>query len=889
MRAALYEAIADQIANEDPPAVWATAQRLLAMGLDRRRVLQNLALTLSGQIYAGVGTDQTFDAATYAAALDRLPLPTADELEAVMVEIVKDKQAITIEEMEAEAMARLGLPMGEQPYESLLDRVSDRAWETDGPLALLSGDRVVHPESLCAGISLTHRLTEKEQTINCLWLVTDLVGFARRSEPLRTKLGEELLPVVLTDGNPAWRGPDGWLLRFPPGRLLAVRLDGDELTIDALDRDPPIDPSLVARLRAVYDAVVEEPWLPVSYESLLLGIRAADSELFAAPQVPLTELCAAAGLEVRGGCVAHDESVWDAQRKLHRMQRLVYRLDDDDLRVAMDILDAFDEQTEDPDGLRAAMAALRDPELLEVVVDEMLGLGDDPDRLAVAGSFAERLVAAASRPAEAAVAGWLAAVMAERRPEPLVAEAHIRRAAEADPDWPPAVDRRAWYLSDRGDAAGAVRLWRRLDGPGASHDLATVEPFAEPRGPKLGRNEPCWCGSGRKYKVCHLGRPEVAPLPERIGWLCRKASGYLERRGAEAAADVYELASIRAGGSADADALTVALRDPLVIDVALHELGWFDQFIAERGALLPDDEALLAASWDLVDRTVYEVVSSDPGVGVVVNDLRTAERIEVRERTFSRQAHPGMLVCGRAVPDGEGHQFIGGLLGVAPGTEAELLDLLDEGDAYELMEYVAALERPPRLVTREGQPLVACTATLNLPDADAARTVLDQRFGSDEPGVWHELHDLGGGDEVIRATLRLDGSRLTIETMSEERLDRVLSLLLEEIEGATLAGDDRRPIDTTMGTPRRAPEVEQDPAVRAALEEWITRQEIQWCDEPVPALAGLTPRQAAADPTRREALERLLVSFEARGRDALGEGMMAMRPERLRRHLGLEA
>jgi len=24
--------------------------------------------------------------------------------------------------------------------------------------------------------------------------------------------------------------------------------------------------------------------------------------------------------------------------------------------------------------------------------------------------------------------------------------------------------------------------------------------------PKLGRNDPCWCGSGRKYKVCHLPR-----------------------------------------------------------------------------------------------------------------------------------------------------------------------------------------------------------------------------------------------------------------------------------------------------------------------------------------------------------------------------------------------
>lgn len=29
---------------------------------------------------------------------------------------------------------------------------------------------------------------------------------------------------------------------------------------------------------------------------------------------------------------------------------------------------------------------------------------------------------------------------------------------------------------------------------------------------KLGRNDPCWCGSGSKYKKCHLGREEDKPL-----------------------------------------------------------------------------------------------------------------------------------------------------------------------------------------------------------------------------------------------------------------------------------------------------------------------------------------------------------------------------------------
>src|SRR5262249_21993767 len=27
-------------------------------------------------------------------------------------------------------------------------------------------------------------------------------------------------------------------------------------------------------------------------------------------------------------------------------------------------------------------------------------------------------------------------------------------------------------------------------------------------GPKIGRNDPCWCGSGKKYKKCHLDADE---------------------------------------------------------------------------------------------------------------------------------------------------------------------------------------------------------------------------------------------------------------------------------------------------------------------------------------------------------------------------------------------
>ena len=45
--------------------------------------------------------------------------------------------------------------------------------------------------------------------------------------------------------------------------------------------------------------------------------------------------------------------------------------------------------------------------------------------------------------------------------------------------------------------------------PGATELPAHGDRAKKPlpkQGDKIGRNEPCWCGSGRKYKQCH-GRP----------------------------------------------------------------------------------------------------------------------------------------------------------------------------------------------------------------------------------------------------------------------------------------------------------------------------------------------------------------------------------------------
>ena len=121
----------------------------------------------------------------------------------------------------------------------------------------------------------------------------------------------------------------------------------------------------------------------------------------------------------------------------------------------------------------------------------------------------------------------------------------------------------------------------------------------------LGRNRPCG-GSGRKYKVCHLHREQL-PLAERAAWLYQKAGADLLE--GPFGPLLLETAQARARYWESPDALERALEDGLACDAVLFEGGAFADFLAVRGALLPEDERLLAGQWLLVERSVHEVVS----------------------------------------------------------------------------------------------------------------------------------------------------------------------------------------------------------------------------------------------------------------------------------------
>lgn len=720
-RMAMRSVAVRQIFDDTPPEAWQTVQRLQAAGHARDEVISQLSMTIGEHIVQMLGNDSPSD--KLVAAFAALPLPDAAEVAAAVLAVARAEPGLTRDEHLARTRAALESKVSTRILDSLIDGARDELIEH--LLHRLADDATVVFHDTIAGRAFTHRLTENEHEIGVLSASFDLAAFGR-FDVVRLPGGDELQQVSARDGHLAWMGPEGWLDAFQPGGLLAVTAAfelpaGNEpveatVTITVVADEPAMTDDLTTAVRAAYDAEHGRHGLPVNSEHLALWLCHHRPELFTTALPPLIEWCAAAGLDTSGNLIVHDAAVWRRSRAADRIDHIEAIVDDERARAvlcrAVEVLDDPDASVDD---VRSALADSGAQELLDVLADvviperlsperedEFIG----PDGAGHVFALVERATAVARRSREVAAAEYLACVMRERCGQPLIAAEHLARVVEAQPRLGPAVERMGWYCFDRGDARGALRWWGEL---GAPHPAArTIEAFAGPSGrAKLGRNEPCWCGSGRKFKQCHQGSDDLVPLPDRVTWLCRKATMWIEHAVGEARELVTGVVLAWVAGDPDVDGLghvlgdlegaetrerfAAAFADPIVFDAALHEGGLFAWFLRERGDLLPADERMLAESWSDIDRSVHEVIAVERGVGMTLRDLDTGGLAEVRERSASRRVEVGEHYCARVVPDGVTHQLIGGALPVRAGYEEAVLAMCAEGDPMELCAWAGAL------------------------------------------------------------------------------------------------------------------------------------------------------------------------------------------------------
>lgn len=825
--------------------------------------------------------------------------------------------------------------------------------EHPGPVLPLADGRWVWLPSLLGGRVFTHRLSAAEAEYDLVFVDADLTPLAMLTEMPTYQHLTDGSPVAdvspLVDGDVlAERGvpdgvvPDDGALVFGPGRFAALGVSaGDLLGLRVLPDGlelAPVDDVATSEIAVMIDALLEQvPGDPIDLNDGVWTLCTTHDELFREPSVPLSESLSAGGLAHQGDWVARsgfDFSAWHAQRRIDSI-RSRYQLSEDEALAVLAALRLYNQVREVMDFV---MDAAEDGDLSETAsrMEQLPWMADPADdnsrpgpqqstrehrtvgmileflaepavadavrietvsadrRAAEAlGLFAESVESMAPRPARPALR-WLRAVAQERLGEVEQAETTFNAAESLDPSWPLTLVWLARYASDRGDAERGLALLRRAGTPPDHALVQLLEHFQSTPRSDLGRNQPCWCGSGRKYKVCHLHREQL-PLAERAAWLYQKAAAHLFE--GSAFAQLMKAAEARSEHWDTPDGISRALDDAIVTDAVLFEGGTFAEFLSTRGPLLPGDERLLAGQWLLVDRSVHEVVSVRRNHGMTMRDVRTGDVHDVRERTASNQVKSGQLYCARVVPVGDTMQIFGGMEPVSIGERDALIALLDdEPDPVELVDFLSRRFAPPELRNTEGESLMVCEATVRVADPVAVSEALDEEYDRrddlpDEGPGWFE-HVITDGMERIRASIELDGDELHIHANSQARFARVLATIRGLDPSATVLAQTREPAGDLTSVQRLAPrglaassgilDPAADPALAATLEEMTGRYEQAWLDETIPALAGRTPRQCADDPTRRPDLIALLDSFpENHGRP----GMMS--PTRLRSALGL--
>lgn len=208
-----------------------------------------------------------------------------------------------------------------------------------------------------------------------------------------------------------------------------------------------------------------------------------------------------------------------------------------------------------------------------------------------------------------------------------------------------------------------------------------IAPFAALRPkPVAGRNDPCPCGSGKKYKHCHLGN-ELHSLNDRAAWLYLKMMRFMQLTNPYLPDGVVaEMTS----SMATSDIAEMLEQSYIPTDIALHEGKVANRFLMAKSAILPADEIDLTEQWIAAPRSVFRVKKSTHAELQLV-ELRSRDRITIVGTIPEQPLEVGTLICGRPLPVGQTHRSYGGFVPV----DESMIDSLLEACASRNLEIVA--------------------------------------------------------------------------------------------------------------------------------------------------------------------------------------------------------
>jgi hypothetical protein len=391
-----------------------------------------------------------------------------------------------------------------------------------------STDRIVRLDLLADGLTFTHRLTAAELEAGALAFSPDLVGLDFDRAQLQFAGSAVTYGSSLSVSSAgALTGPAGWLDRFSVDDLVAVRRRGIELVVELLTEVTEGIQESNALLDAMRGETEDLEERGVEIESLVAEAVMNDPDLFRIPTRPVGELLDGIGVDILGQWAGWRGVDWAPPGVIYALQ--VYDQIVERHQLPACCADALDtvidhwylvtgRRESDARAARQALAHGGTVYSFGEWCGSLFGLHSDTVHV-----FAESLIERPRR--DSAAAMTLRSMVYEDRDETLTAEADLEEAITLDPEYQPALAELARYAADRSNLTRAAMLLTRSGAP-SDHPLAQTLARLETRPLSAARNDPCPCGSGRKFKQCHLGRQQMGPS-QMIEWLLFKLHSFV--------------------------------------------------------------------------------------------------------------------------------------------------------------------------------------------------------------------------------------------------------------------------------------------------------------------------------------------------------------------------
>jgi hypothetical protein len=436
----------------------------------------------------------------------------------------------------------------------------------------------------------------------------------------------------------------------------------------------------------------------------------------------------------------------------------------------------------------------------------------------------------------------------------------------------------------------------------ADEDEEDQEDFAMPPEPVQrrhtpGRNDPCWCGSGKKYKKCHLDSDEkpqsAAPaIPGEYQALRNRLGEFLMATTSKR--DTRQAQEEFFGGDPVDEDQTPPLIDWMMHDWVPPRLGHtiMREYLLKHGAGLTPQERELVESWSLSYVGLYEVREVKAGSGIEVKDLVTGDVLFVHDVNMSNKMVRWDGLLARVVPGERGHEFSG--VGIAvPRNQLEPMRAWMEEDRLRagvpwpeyLKRNLPRIRRQPeelhtewveslQLSNTDGDEILFSQAVYRVADHKTLTAALRScpEINEDDEGKHYTWlrSAVGENGNTVLGNIRVEDAELVFESNSKKRHERGKRML------ADLAGPALKHLRDEFTTQRemkrrtlekpRAPEPvpnEIPPEVRHKLiTEYMEQHTAKWPDMVLPALDGKTPRQAVKNAAGRLKVAALLRDFE---------------------------